>query len=100
MKSNEANLWWNGVSWVTPLEKYHELPPLPSGARQEIIPEESLSDAMDRLHHDKHAKFRRWQDALVMRQIFGDDYVTIPEIPKGYEAYAKWWYDNELKAFK
>ncbi len=61
---------------------------------------ESLSDAMDRLHHEKHAKFRRWQDACVMNMIFGDNYVTSPEIPKGYEAYAKWWYDNELKAFK
>ncbi len=62
--------------------------------------EVSISEAMDRLHHEKHAKFRRWQDALQMNMIFGDNYVTVPEIPKGYEAYAKWWYDNELKAFK
>ncbi len=61
---------------------------------------ESTSDSMDRLHHEKHAKFRRWQDAMQMNMIFGDNYVTVPEIPKGYEEYAKWWYDNELKAFK
>lgn len=62
--------------------------------------EESLSEHMDRLHHEKHAKFRRWQDACVMNMIFGDNYVTTPEIPKGYEDYAKWWRDNELKAYK
>lgn len=62
--------------------------------------EESLSDSMDRLHHEKHAKFRRWQDACVMNMIFGDNYVTVPEIPKGYEDYAKWWFDNELKSIR
>ncbi len=62
--------------------------------------EQSLSESMDRLHHEKHAKFLRWHDAITMNMIFGDNYVTVPEIPKGYEAYAKWWYDNELKAFK
>ncbi len=61
---------------------------------------ESISDAMDRLHHEKHAKFRQWQDARVMNMIFGDNYVTVPPIPRGYETYAKWWYDNELKAFR
>lgn len=55
---------------------------------------------MDRLHHEKHAKFRLWQDACVMNMIFGDNYVTKPDIPKGYEEYAKWWRDNELKAYK
>lgn len=62
--------------------------------------QESLSESMDRLHHEKHAKFRRWQDALTMNMIFGDSYVTVPEIPKGYEDYAKWWYDNELKSMR
>lgn len=57
----------------------------------------SISAAMDRLHHEKHAKFRRWQDAITMNMIFGDDYVSVPEIPKGYEAYAKQWYENTLK---
>ncbi|HEX2898829.1 MAG TPA: hypothetical protein VHS96_03820 [Bacteroidia bacterium] len=55
---------------------------------------DSLSDAMDRLHHEKHAKFRQWQDARVMNMIFGENYVTVPAIPKGYEEYAKQWYDN------
>lgn len=62
--------------------------------------EVSLSESMDSLHHEKHAKFRRWQDACVMNMIFGDNYVTTPEIPKGYEEYAKWWRGNELKAYK
>ena len=60
----------------------------------------SISDSMDRLHHEKHAKFLQWQDACVMNMIFGDGYVTVPAIPKGYEDYSKWWFDNELKAFK
>lgn len=58
------------------------------------IIEDELSDSMDRLHHEKHAKFRRWQDAITMNMIFGDNYVSVPEIPKGYEAYAKQWYDK------
>ena len=61
---------------------------------------ESISESMDRLHHDKHAKFQHWQAAITMNMIFGDNYVTVPPIPSGYEAYAKYWYDNELKAIK
>ncbi len=68
----------------------------PPGKRRD----ESISASMDRLHHEKHAKFKLWQDSVTMNMIHGDDYVTVPDIPKGYEAYAKWWYDNELKAFK
>jgi hypothetical protein len=59
------------------------------------ISAESITDSMDRLHHEKHAKFRRWQDAITMNLIFGDNYVSVPEIPKGYEAYAKQWYDKQ-----
>ncbi|HEX2900016.1 MAG TPA: hypothetical protein VHS96_09885 [Bacteroidia bacterium] len=62
--------------------------------------QQSISESMDRLHHEKHAKFRQWQDAVTMNMIFGENYVTVPAIPKGYEDYAKWWFDNELKAFK
>lgn len=62
--------------------------------------DKSIHAFMDRLHHEKHAKFRRWQDAKTMNMIFGDNYVTVPEIPKGYEDYAKWWYDNELKSIR
>ena len=61
---------------------------------------ESLTDAMDRLHHEKHAKFRQWQDACTMNMIFGDNYVTVPPIPKGYETFAKRWFDNELKSIR
>jgi len=60
----------------------------------------SISDHMDRLHHEKHAKFQDWQAAITMNMIFGDNYVTVPPIPAGYEAYAKHWYDNELKAVR
>lgn len=58
----------------------------------------SISEAMDRLHHAKHAKFQAWQAAITMNMIFGDNYVTVPEIPKGYEDYAKRWHDAEMKA--
>lgn len=51
-----------------------------------------------RWHH--HEAFQRWQAAMTMNMIFGDNYVTVPDIPAGYEDYAKWWYDNEHKAFK
>lgn len=74
---------------------YEEATPLTSPAFNE-----SLTESIDRLHHEKHAKFKLWQDAKLMNMIFGDDYVTVPPVPKGYEAYAKLWYDNELKVFK
>lgn len=52
------------------------------------------------LRWHQHSRFQLWQSAITMNMIFGDNYVAVPEIPKGYQAYAKWWYDNELKAFK
>lgn len=55
---------------------------------------DSLTAAMDRLHHEKHAQYRRWQDAVEMNMVFGDDYVTTPPVPKGYEKLAQQWRDN------
>jgi hypothetical protein len=54
-----------------------------------------------RLHRwRQHAKFQLWQSAITMNMIFGDNYVIVPKTPKGYEDYAKWWFDNELKAIR
>lgn len=59
-----------------------------------IRQEESLSESVERLHWEKHAAYRRWQDAVEMNMVFGDDYVTAPPIPKGYEKLAQQWRDN------
>jgi len=32
--------------------------------------------------------------------IFGEGHVAIPPVPSGYEEYAQWWYDHELKTFR
>ncbi len=60
----------------------------------------SPTEATHRLRREQHAKFRQWQDSIVMNMIFGDNYVASAPLPPGYEDYAKWWFDNELKAFK
>lgn len=61
---------------------------------------ESLNAGLDRIRHEKFARFQKWQHAKVMNMLFGDGYVTIPELPSGYEAYAKWWFDNQLKVIR
>lgn len=48
----------------------------------------------------KWRQFERWKAAKTMSMIFGDGYVAIPPVPSGYEEYAQWWYDNELKTFR
>jgi hypothetical protein len=55
---------------------------------------ESISESVERLHWEKHAQYQKWQDAVTMNMVFGDDYVTTPPIPKGYEKLAKQWHDN------
>jgi len=55
---------------------------------------------MAELNWIKWRHFERWKSAKTMNMIFGEGHVAIPPVPSGYEEYAQWWYDHELKTFR
>lgn len=39
-------------------------------------------------------RYQNWQAAMTMNLLFGDGYVDVPTIPKGYEKHAQTWWSN------